>query len=112
MASEDIRRLLAVALPLLLLGSARAGSPLKVELDKSRVDLPGRKLELRMNHPAGHVELKIQGPTGAAPLVDTSQDFSGSGPGQTLVVTWPEPGGEIARIDLRAYDSAGAYVGF
>jgi outer membrane protein OmpA-like peptidoglycan-associated protein len=102
-----------VALQGILLGMtlALAGSPLRIEVDKAKVDLAARKLELRMNHAPGRVELKVFGPTGATPLVDTTQDFAGHAPGETLVVSWPDPGGEVARIDLRAYDAAGYYVG-
>jgi outer membrane protein OmpA-like peptidoglycan-associated protein len=99
--------LLALALAALAAG----GSPLRIEVDKGRVDLAARKLEVRMNHRAGRVELKIFGPTGATPLVDTAQDFSGHAPGDVLVVSWPDPGGEVARLDLRAYDADGYYVG-
>jgi outer membrane protein OmpA-like peptidoglycan-associated protein len=86
-------------------------TPLKVQIDRSRVDLPGRKLELRMNHPAGKVEVRISGAQGGPLLVDETQDFTGRGPDETLVVTWPDPHGEVARIDVRAYDAAGFWVG-
>jgi outer membrane protein OmpA-like peptidoglycan-associated protein len=90
---------------------AMAATPLRIDVDKSRVDLVARKLEVRMNHAPGRVELKVFGPTGSSPLVDTTQDFSGHAAGETLVVTWPDPGGEVARVDLRAYDRDGYYVG-
>lgn len=86
-------------------------TPLKVQIDRARVDLPGRKLELRMNHPAGKVEVRISGAQGGPLLVDETQDFTGRGPDETLVVTWPDPHGEVARIDVRAYDAAGFWVG-
>jgi outer membrane protein OmpA-like peptidoglycan-associated protein len=86
-------------------------TPLKVQIDRSRVDLPGRKLELRMNHPAGKVEVRISGAQGGPLLVDETQDFTGRGADEPLVVTWPEPHGEVARIDVRAYDAAGYWVG-
>ena len=101
----------ALLLVTALAPAARAGSPLLIEVDKVRVDLAAHKLEVRMNHTAGHVELKIFGPTGDAPLVDRDEDFKGTPPGEALVVTWPDPGGEVARIDVRAYDASGAYVG-
>jgi outer membrane protein OmpA-like peptidoglycan-associated protein len=95
----------------LALATALAAVPLKIEVDRSRVDLPGRKLEVRMNHPAGRVELKVYGPRGGAPLLETTQDFTGRPPGEPLVVTWPDPHGEVARLDLRAYDAGGYWVG-
>jgi outer membrane protein OmpA-like peptidoglycan-associated protein len=95
----------------ILAASAAAATPLKVDLDKSRVDLAARKLEVRMNHAPGHVEVKVFGTGGNAPLVENDLDFHDRAPGETLTVTWPDPGGDVARIDVRAYDSAGAYVG-
>jgi outer membrane protein OmpA-like peptidoglycan-associated protein len=100
-----------LALTVALALAAAAGSPLRIEVDKARVDLAGRKLEVKMNHPAGRVELKVFGPTGNAPLVEAEQDFSGRPPGEPLVVSWPDPRGEVARIDLRAYDRDGLWVG-
>jgi outer membrane protein OmpA-like peptidoglycan-associated protein len=103
----------AVALTLLtlLIAPAKGGSPLKVEVDKTRVDLAARKLEVRMNHRAGKVELKVFGATGDAPLARAEHDFSGHAAGDALTVTWPDPGSEVARIDLRAYDADGLWVG-
>jgi outer membrane protein OmpA-like peptidoglycan-associated protein len=86
-------------------------TPLRVQIDRGRVDLPGRKLELRMNHPAGKVEVKITGAQGGPPLLERTEDFTGRGPDEPLVVTWPDPHGEVARIDLRVYDAAGYWVG-
>jgi outer membrane protein OmpA-like peptidoglycan-associated protein len=91
--------------------AAPAATPLKVDLDKARVDLAARRLEVRMNHAPGHVEVKVFGTSGESPLVQDDLDFHGHAPGETLTVTWPDPGADVARIDVRAYDSAGAYVG-
>jgi outer membrane protein OmpA-like peptidoglycan-associated protein len=108
-----LRELIPGAVLLLCLSSTtRAGTPLRVELDKARVDLTARKLEVRMNHAPGHVEVKVFGPSGDAPLAETDHDFSGHAPGETLTVTWPDPGAEIVRIDVRAYDTDGVYVGY
>jgi outer membrane protein OmpA-like peptidoglycan-associated protein len=95
----------------LLIARAEGGTPLKVEVDKTHVDLAARKLEVKMNHPAGKVEIKVFGPTGEAPLARDEHDFRGHGAGDPLTVTWPDPGGEVARIDLRAYDADGLWVG-
>ena len=88
-------------------------APLRVEIDKSRVNLAARTLEVRMTRPAGRVEVKVFGATGDAPIVDAEQDFRGRAAGETLTVSWPAPvgGGEAARIDLRVYDADGFYTG-
>lgn len=87
--------------------------PLRVEVDKSRVDLAARTLPLRMTRPAGKVEVKVYGATARAPLAEEELDFTGRPPGEWLAVTWPAlPGGEpAARIDLKVFDADGFYVG-
>ncbi|HXU64908.1 MAG TPA: hypothetical protein VN962_24590, partial [Polyangia bacterium] len=36
-----------------------AGSPLKVQVDKSKVDLKAHRLEVKMSHPAGKVKVEV-----------------------------------------------------
>jgi len=86
---------------------------MRVTVDKSRVDLKARQLELSMSRPAGRIEVKVYGPTGGAPVAETQHDLTGRAAGEPLVVTWPAPadGSEAARIDLRAYDADGFFVG-
>jgi outer membrane protein OmpA-like peptidoglycan-associated protein len=91
---------------LLLATPARAGTPLRVEIDKSRV-LTQRTVELRMNHAPSHVEVRVFGMNGDAPLVEHEQKFAGHAPGEPLIVTWPDPGGEVARIEVRSFDTQG-----
>jgi outer membrane protein OmpA-like peptidoglycan-associated protein len=92
----------------LLLGSpARGGTPLRVEIDKSRA-LSQRTVEIRMNHAPGHVEVKVYGVTGDAPLVEHEQKFDGHAPGEALTVTWPDPGADVGRIEVRSVDTEGA----
>jgi outer membrane protein OmpA-like peptidoglycan-associated protein len=107
------REVILRVVPLLLLAaSAVAAPPLKVDLDKSRVDLAARKLELRMNKAPARVDLKVFGASGDAPLLEHSQDLAGHAAGETMTVTWPDPGGAVTRLDLRAYDTDGLWVGF
>jgi outer membrane protein OmpA-like peptidoglycan-associated protein len=101
---EAIQTLL---LGLLLGGPALAGTPLRVEIDKSRA-LSQRTVEIRMNHSPSHVEVKVFGVTGEAPLVEHEQKFAGHAPGETLTVTWPDPGADIGRIEVRSVDTEGA----
>lgn len=88
-------------------------APLRVEIDKARVNLAARTLEVRMTRPAGRVEVKVYGPTGDAPLAESEHDFTGRGAGEPLPVRWPAPpgGGEVARIDLKVFDADGFFSG-
>src|SRR5690606_9449295 len=61
--------------------------PLKVTIDKARVDLAEHHLEVKMTRPAGRVELKIFDESGFS-LAEVSQSFLGKPPGAPLVVRW------------------------
>jgi len=98
-------------IPGLLLGllfwtPVRAGTPLRVEIDKSRA-LSQRTVEIRMNKSPSHVEVKVFGPSGDVPLVEHEQQFRGHAPGETLTVTWPDPRADVGRIEVRSVDTEG-----
>ena len=86
-------------------------SPLDILIDKSKVDLKEHRLEVKMNHIAGKVTLKVYDDTGAV-LADQEQDFSGRAAGSTLVVTWsPATDATVGKIEVFAYDKDGFYKG-
>src|SRR5258708_8536913 len=88
---------------------APARSGLDVLIDKSRVDLKEHRLEVRMNHVASKVTLKVYDDSNAV-IADEEHDFAGRAPGSILVVTWsPSNDAAVARIELFAYDDDGAY---
>ena len=88
-----------------------AGSPLHVQVEKSKVDLKQHRLEVKMSHPAGKVKITVVGESGAT-LADEEHDFAGHAAGDALVVTWsPSSDEAIATIDVRAYDAQGSWVG-
>jgi len=90
---------------------AAAGVPLRISLDKSKVDLKRHRLELTMSQPAGKVAIKVTGESGAT-LAEEEHDFSGHSAGSLLVVTWnPVPDEAVSRIEVRATDARGYYVG-
>src|SRR5260221_2444053 len=62
-------------------------SGLDVLIDKAKVDLKEHRLEVRMNHVAAKVTIKVFDESGAV-LADQEQEFAGRAPGSTLVVTW------------------------
>ena len=90
---------------------AAQASPLRVLVDKSKVDLKEHRLELKMSREAGKVSLVVTGESGAT-LAEEEQDFSGRPAGTPLVVTWtPSSDEAVARIELRATDAFGYYAG-
>jgi outer membrane protein OmpA-like peptidoglycan-associated protein len=103
--------LLAGALAGAPFAARAAGTPLHVQVEKSKVDLKQHRLEVKMSHPAGKVKITVVGESGAT-LADETQDFSGRAAGTPLVVTWsPSREEPIATIDVVAYDAQGAWVG-
>lgn len=88
-----------------------AGSPLKVQVDKTKVDLKQHRLEVKMSHPAGKVKIEVFADSEAS-LADEEQDFTGRPAGTPLVVTWtPSSDAPVARIEVHAYDAQGNWVG-
>jgi outer membrane protein OmpA-like peptidoglycan-associated protein len=101
---------------LLLMGGAGAASAapaatLKVAVDKAKVDLKAHRLEVKMSRPAGKVKITVYGESNAV-LADDEQDFSGRAGGTPLIVTWTPASDEpVGKIELRAYDAQGNWVG-
>jgi outer membrane protein OmpA-like peptidoglycan-associated protein len=88
-----------------------AGSPLKVQVDKTKVDLKQHRLEVKMSHPAGKVKIEVYADSEAV-IADEEQDFTGRPAGAPLIVTWtPSSDAAVARIEVHAYDAQGNWVG-
>src|SRR5262249_38709042 len=86
-------------------------SGLDILIDKSKVDLKEHRLEVKMNHVAAKVTIKVYDEWNAV-LADEEQDFAGRAPGSALVVTWsPSSDAPVGRIEVFAYDTDGAYKG-
>ena len=91
--------------------SAAPTSKLDVTIDKSKVDLKEHRLEVRMNHVAAKVTIKVFDESGAV-LADQEHEFAGSAPGSPLIVTWsPSSDATVGRIEVFGYDEDGAYKG-
>ena len=91
--------------------AAAAGSPLKVQVEKSKVDLKAHRLEVKMSRPAGKVKIQVFADSEAV-LADEEQDFSGRPAGAPLIVSWtPSSDSAVARIEIHAYDAQGNWVG-
>ena len=104
----------ALAVALMTAAAARAAAPassLKVVVDKTKVDLKAHRLEVKMSRPAGKVKITVYAESNAV-LADDEQDFSGRPGGTPLIVTWtPSSDAAVAKIELRAYDAQGNWVG-
>ncbi|HMF40364.1 MAG TPA: OmpA family protein [Polyangia bacterium] len=93
------------------LAVAAQASALKVSVDKTKVDLKAHRLEVKMSRPAGKVKITVYSESNAV-LADDEQDFSGRPGGAPLIVTWtPSSDDAVAKIELRAYDAQGNWVG-
>lgn len=90
---------------------AAGGSQLKIQVDKTKVDLKAHRLEVKMSHPPGKVKIEVFSESGGS-LADEEHDFSGRAAGTPLVVTWnPSSDAPVGRIAVRAYDARDNWVG-
>lgn len=94
---------------------ARSGSaqnnaaPLKVDVDKSKVDLKEHHLELRASHDLTKVSIKVTGDSGN--VLDSESVDLGPQPANTpLVVRWsPVNDEQVEKIEVTSYDTDGAW---
>jgi outer membrane protein OmpA-like peptidoglycan-associated protein len=84
-----------------------APSALRVQVDKSKVDLKEHRLEVKMSLPPGKVKIEVYSETDAV-LADEEHDFTGHPAGAPLIVTWkPSSDAAVGRIELHASDASG-----
>jgi outer membrane protein OmpA-like peptidoglycan-associated protein len=92
-------------------GSARTASPLRIEIDKSKIDLGQHRLEVKMSRKAGKIAIRVQGESGAT-LAEEEQDFSGREALSPLIVTWtPSSPETVSRIEIKATDANDYFTG-
>jgi outer membrane protein OmpA-like peptidoglycan-associated protein len=84
---------------------------LKVLIDRSKVDLVGHKLEVKLSRTADKVRIKVQGESGSL-LAEVEKDFKGAAAGTALEMTWtPSSDEAVAKIEVWGYDTDGYYAG-
>ncbi len=83
---------------------------IKLMLDRQKTDVSKRLLVLLLNHPADRAELVIHGRNGKV-LARQTAEFAAAKPGTPLEISWGELKGEIARMDLKVFDTDGFWVG-
>lgn len=86
--------------------------PLAMEVTKADVDLEARTITVRLNAPAGRVDLQIYGDNGQV-IYEGEQEFVGEDPGTDLVVSWdPTPEGvAVLKINVKGWSQFGFYTG-
>lgn len=92
---------------------AAAGPKKKLEIsvDRSRVDLEGHKLEVKLTRAACKVELQVIGESGKI-LANAAKAFDGAAAGTVLAIDWsPIRAETVSRIEVWGHDTEGNYVG-
>lgn len=83
---------------------------LKVLIDRSKVDLTGHKVEVKLSRAAAKVSLKVFGESGAV-LAENEKSFNGAAAGTALVIGWSGAGEEpIMKIEITGYDTDGYWA--
>ena len=114
--------LLAVSVALLTAGAGRAGEkdgpggprpssstgpPLRMTIDKSKVDLQQHRLEVTLSQPVPRISLKVTGESGEL-LADEEADVAAHPAGAPIILGWkPSSDEPVVRIDLHATDARG-----
>jgi outer membrane protein OmpA-like peptidoglycan-associated protein len=84
---------------------------LQVSIDRSKVDLAGHKLEVKLSRAADKVRLKVYAQSGAV-LAEVEKSFNGAAAGTALEATWaPSSEEAVGKIEVWGYDTEGFYSG-
>jgi outer membrane protein OmpA-like peptidoglycan-associated protein len=90
--------------------AAASVQPLRISIDRSKVELKQHRLEIVLSRDAVKLTVEVTGDSGAV-LADQEIDLSGKPAGIPLVITWSPASDEPpARIELRAVDSRGYWA--
>lgn len=92
-------------------GAKPPAKKLEMTIDRAQVNLDDHRLEVKLNHPACKVELKVIGDSGRT-IADTAKGFNGATPGSLLAINWvPTQIEPILRIEVWGHDIHGRYTG-
>lgn len=89
---------------------AELWGPLHMKLEKTDIDVPGRKVKFTLSRAAGKAVVKVMMDTGK-PAFDGEVEFKGEPAGTPLEITWPEKPGRVMSITITAYDQATFFTG-
>ena len=102
---------LVVAAPSAAAAGEKKLPPLKVHIDKSKVDLDSHTLEVKLSRTASRVQLRVYGESGAL-IAEQEQDFEGAPAGKALKVSWtPSTDEAVGKIEVYGHDAFGYYAG-
>lgn len=91
--------------------SERFGSKLQIQVDRSKVDLDGHKLEVQLNRPASRIEIKVYGDDKAM-LANETIKPKASSVGEPILIRWSQSNKTpVALIELFGYDNDDNWVG-
>jgi outer membrane protein OmpA-like peptidoglycan-associated protein len=108
-----MRRLLLVAALLAAVAApAAAQKPaLKVLIDRSKVDLTNKKLEVKLSRTCEKIKLKVEGESGST-LAEIEKPCKGVTAGTPIDVSWTQSSDEpITKVEVWGYDTEGYYAG-
>ncbi|MGC4068506.1 MAG: OmpA family protein [Polyangiaceae bacterium] len=90
----------------------RFGGKLTIEVDRTKIDLAGHRLEVVMNRPVSRIEVKVYSEAKEILAEDTIRPSDNAVVGDPIVVRWsPRDDTEVARIELYGYDTEDNWVG-
>lgn len=85
--------------------------PLELTIDRSKVDLAGRRFELKMSRAAKKVRLRVLDSDGNA-IAQEEIGFHGEAPGTPLTISWStQSSAPVARVEVWGHDTFGYYAG-
>lgn len=91
-------------------GSKSFGEKLQVTVDRTKVDLKRHRLEVVMNRPVARIELKVLGENKQVLAEETFTPSEQAG--EPITIRWSQSSDdEIARIELRGFDTENNWVG-
>jgi outer membrane protein OmpA-like peptidoglycan-associated protein len=85
-------------------------APLRMKLEKTDVDLEGRKATFRLSRPAEKAKVSVLMDTGRMAM-DEEVMFKGEPADTPLTVSWPEANGKVMKISIQAYDTSTFFTG-
>lgn len=83
--------------------------PMKVDVETGGVDTAARSLRLRLDRPAGQIEVTATTPEGG-PAGSGVLDGRGAAAGTPLEIRW-DGTGEVAQLSIKAHDADGFWAG-